>query len=76
MRKNERTFILVKPSENEKASVSKQDNADEAIQEPKQLAESHLYNQQNKSAVPKNAGESKSVVKFKSTQKAYDIHSW
>ena len=66
MRKNERPTISAKPSVSKQGNaVPKQDNVDETIQEPKKVAESHLY----ELAVPKNAGErSKSVVKADPTQ--------
>ena len=65
LRKNERPTIPAKPSVSKQGNaVPKQDNADETIQEPKKVAESKLY----ESAVPKNAGESKSVVKSNPTQ--------
>ena len=65
LRKNERLTIPAKPSVSKQGdAVPKQDNADETTQEPKKVAESHLY----ESAVPKNAGESKSVMKSNPTQ--------
>ena len=65
MRKNERPTIPAKPSVSKQGNaVPKQGNADETTQGPKKVAESHLY----ESAVPKNAGESKSVMKSNPTQ--------
>ena len=65
LRKNERPTIPAKPSVSKQGNaVPKQDNADESGQEPTKVAESHLY----ESAVPKNAGESKSVVQSNPTQ--------
>ena len=59
LRKNERPTIPTKPSVLKQCdAVSKQDNVDETIQEPKNLAESHLY----ETVLPKSAGESKLVV--------------